>query len=262
VWADRLADAVGVPGVAIAGPVGRVGDLAEVAAGFRDEYYGLIPLVREASAGPGGAGAPLVTTGVLDWGRCAWGERPIRFARRRWAAPVVDLAAVDDLDPAAPTTRGVRRWLARTAGPKLLVANQTRVVELAVDQEGAWVPSVPTLAVVPHRREDLWLLAAAAASPTATAWLWRRAPGTALNRDAIKVAAGHLADMPLPPDRPAWRDAAAALEDFVAGGDIGSLDAYAAAAAAAYGAPSELVGWWRDRLPAIESTRPGSVPLV
>jgi len=250
VWADRLADAVGVPGVAVgAGSAGRLGDRAEVAAGFRDEYYGLIPLVREAADRPDGDRAPLVTTGVLDWGRCAWGERPVRFARRSWAAPVIDLSAVDDLDPAAPTTRGVRRWLARTGGPKLLVANQTRVVELAVDVEGTWVPSVPTLAVVPPQPEDLWLLAAAAASPTATAWLWRRAPGTALHRDALKVAAGHLAALPLPVDEGAWQEAATALEGFVTHHDADAFEAYVTAAAAAYRSPPDLVAWWRARLP-------------
>jgi hypothetical protein len=267
VWADRLADAVGVPEVSMgAGSAGRLGDRAEVAAGFRDEYYGLIPLVREAAAQPDADRAPLVTTGVLDWGRCAWGERPVRFARQSWAAPVVDRAGVDALDPAAPTTRGVRRWLTRTGAPKLVVANQTRVVELAVDVEGTWVPSVPTLAVVPHRPEDLWLLAAAAASPAATAWLWRRAPGTALHRDALKVAAGHLADLPLPVDEDPWREAAAALEVFVtdAGTEAGAtaFDSYVAAAAAAYRSTPELVEWWRARLPAMESTPTGSLPLV
>lgn len=267
VWADRLADAVGVPAVRVgAGSAGRLGDRAEVAAGFRDEYYGLIPLVREASAQPGADRARLVTTGVLDWGRCAWGDRPVRFARQRWTAPVVDLAGAEALDPTAPTTRGVRRWLARTSGPKFVVANQTRVVELAVDVEGTWVPSVPTLAVVPHRPEDLWLLAAAAASPAATAWLWRRAPGTALHRDALKVAAGHLADLPLPVDEGAWRAAATALEGFVTGAGTeagpGAFDSYVTAAAAAYRSTPELVGWWRARLPAIESTPTGSRPLV
>ena len=357
-WADRLADAVGVPAVEIdESACVRLGALAEVAAGFRDEYYGLVPLVREAEppggghplgdaerpAGgdgeqprggegerlrdgqrpsdaerprggegerlsdgqrlgegeqPGGGDAErpgggegerpgggegeqpeggegerpsegerpgvgdgearLVTTGALDWGRTSWGERPARFAKRIWNAPVVDAAAAAALDPAHPVTRAVWRWLERTSGPKLLVASQTRVVELAVDPGGRWVPSVPTLAVVPRNPDDLWLLAAAVSSPTATAWLWRRAPGTALSRDALKVAARDLADLPLPSDRGAWEQAAAAFRAYVEAPDPAAFGVYAEAAARAYGASPELVAWWRDRAQSsIDSTRGG-----
>jgi len=161
------------------------------------------------------------------------------------------------LDPGVSSTRAVRRWIERTSGPKLLVANQTRVVELAVDRAGAWVPSVPTLAVVPYDPGDLWLIAAAVGSPTATAWLWRRAPGTALSRDALKIAPRDLADLPLPSDRVAWEAAAAALDAYVACPADDAFAAYVEAAAAAYGAPADLVAWWRARLPPrIDSTPP------
>ena len=258
VWADRLADAVGAPRVALdEGDVVRLGTLADVAAGFRDEYYGLVPLVREASDGGSAEEAPLVTTGAVDWGRSGWGERPVRFAKRSWKAPVVDLAGLRGLDPSMQTTRAVRRWIERTSGPKLLVANQTRVVEPAVDRLGAWVPSVPTLAVVPYNPDDLWLVAAAVGSPTATAWLWRRAPGTALSRDALKIAPRDLADLPLPSDRVAWSAAAEALDAYVARPTDSAFEAYVDAAAAAYGAPPELVAWWRARVPPrIDSTPP------
>ena len=258
VWADRLADAVGAPRVALdEGDVVRLGTLADVAAGFRDEYYGLVPLVREASDGGSAEEAPLVTTGAVDWGRSGWGERPVRFAKRSWKAPVVDLAGLRGLDPSVQATRAVRRWIERTSGPKLLVANQTRVVEPAVDRLGAWVPSVPTLAVVPYNPDDLWLVAAAVGSPTATAWLWRRAPGTALSRDALKIAPRDLADLPLPPDRVAWAAAAEALDAYVARPTDSAFEAYVDAAAAAYGAPPELVAWWRARVPPrIDSTPP------
>lgn len=251
-WADRLADAAGVPAVDVElHAVERLGDRATVAAGFRDEYYGLVPLVRESA----GSELPrLVTTGSLDWGRGSWGERPTVFAKRTWHEPVVDVAGV-------VPGRGVRRWIERTAGPKLLVANQTRVVELAVDDEGLCVPSVPTIAVVPFRPDDLWLLAAAVASPTATAWLWRRAPGTALSRDALKIAAPDLAELPLPTDDGAWLQAADAFRDFVSQPSVAAFDVYTGAAAAAYRADPTLVAWWRARvtLPTIARSSPASL---
>jgi len=261
-WATRLADAVGVPSVSLGeGARAVLGERAEVAAGFRDEYYGLIPLVREAATGEGDPGAPLVTTGIVDWGRSGWGRRPTRFAKRQWSAPVVDVALLDGA--AGRPNRAVRRWIERTAGPKLLVATQTRVVELAVDEQGSWVPSVPTLAIVPRSVDDLWLLAAAVASPTATAWLWRRAPGTALSRNALKVAARDLSELPLPVDAVLWAAAADAFRAYASAPSAAAFEDYVVAAAGAYDAPDDLVAWWRDRVePVIDSTRDVEVPLV
>jgi hypothetical protein len=253
-WADRLADAIGVPKVDDARtgarpqpPPRRLGDRATVLAGFRDEYYGLVPLVREADTAPADGARPLVTAGVIDWGRCLWGQRSSRFAKQMWASPVVDLDRRDPEDD--DVARAAARWVRRTAVPKIVVATQTRVVEAAVDETGCWVPSVPTLAVLPERPDDdLWLLAAAVAAPTATAWLLRRAPETGLSRGALKIAARDLADLPLPIDDAAWQDAAAALQAYVREPNTAHVGSFARSAGAAYGAPQSLVDWWRSRL--------------
>jgi hypothetical protein len=258
-WHDLLADATGIPALRVAGR-GRLADRAATLAGFRDEYYGLAALVRDATpaerAGPGaggGEGRALVTVGSIDWGRLAWGRRPVRFAKRRWEAPVVELARVE-----ADATPAARRWVSRTAVPKLLIATQTRVVEAAVDERGDWVPSVPVIVVVPRCPEDLWPLAAAVLSPAASVWLSRRSPGVALARGALKVAARDLADLPLPADAAAWAAAAAALQAYVLASDgpgpgaaTRALDAFSEAAAAAYGSPPAVVRWWRERLDAV-----------
>lgn len=254
-WADRLADAIGVPPAALV-PGPCLGDVAAVTAGFRDEYYGLVPLVREAS-GPNDGAMALVTAGVLDWGRCVWGERPTRFAKQPWQAPVVDA----DLAPDEPTAivRAGLRWAERHRCPKILVASQTRVVEAAVDEAGTWVPSVPVVSVVPHDPADLWRLAAAVSSPAATAWLFRRAPGTALGKGALKIAASDLAALPLPPPGAAWDDAASALRAYACEEASPAHQArFADAAAAMYGSSAELVTWWQDRLdPPLAPARPG-----
>ena len=151
---------------------------------------------------PGAPVAPLVTSGLVDWVGCGWGTRQVRYARRRWEAPVVDLDRLSGAPPVA------QRWVARYRAPKLVVASQTRVVEAAVDPAGDWVPSVPALAVVPHDPDDLWRLAAALLAPAASAWLAHRSGGTALDGRAIKVAKPDLAALPLPGDPTAW-DAAA-----------------------------------------------------
>lgn len=239
-WGWLWARALDLPFVELdSGPA--LGERATVVAGFRDQYYGLVDVVRErAPSGADDGGAPLVTSGALDWAACAWGDRPVRFAKRRWRAPVVDLGRLaTDAPPVA------QRWVERTRAPKLVVATQTRVVEAAVDVGGTWVPSVPTLAVVPTDGDDLWRLAAAVLSPAATAWLVRRAAGTGLDRGALKVAGPDLAALPLPVDGEAWDAAADSLRAFVAAPSPAALDAYLDSARRAYRAPDALTAWWR-----------------
>jgi hypothetical protein len=219
-----------------------VGERAAVYAGFRDQYYGLAGVTVERGDLPATAPvAPLVTSGLVDWMGCAWGTRPVRYARRRWLAPVIDLDRLAEAPPVA------RRWVARSQAPKLVVASQTRVLEAAVDPDGAWVPSVPALAVVPHDPAELWLLAAAVLAPAASAWLARRSGGTALDGRALKVAKPDLAALPLPGDATAWAGAAAALVRYAADPGPVALDEYLRAAEAAYGASAEVTAWWRAR---------------
>ena len=245
-WSERFADAVGIPRVRTPS-AGTIGDLAIVIAGFRDEYYGLVDAVREHTAGDDAA-APLVTSGLIDWLGCSWGRRPARFAKRTWRAPVVDLAELASAGGSA-----ARRWVARSRVPKLLVATQTRVVEAAVDAAGSWVPSVPVVAVVPNDPADLWRLAAAVASPAATAWLLGRAPGTALARGAIKVAAPDLLALPLPIDRAAWDEAAAAVRVLTTGPPAPTACVrFLEAAAVAYATPPSVEAWWRQRAPTVD----------
>jgi N-6 DNA Methylase len=249
-WARLWARNLDLPAVEL--PTGpTLGDRATIVAGFRDQYYGLVAAVREAGTRrPGEGAAPLVTSGALDWAACAWGRRPVRYAKRRWQAPVVDL---DRLSAGAPPV--ARRWVERTRVPKLVVATQTRVVEAAVDDEGTWVPSVPALAVVPTVGEEagdaagvgLWHLAAAVLSPAATAWLARRAGGTGLERAALKVAAPDLAALPLPADRSAWDAAAGALAAFASAPADAALAAYLDAIGQAYGTAPALSRWWLQR---------------
>jgi hypothetical protein len=240
-WGDTWARALGLPDLPdLPGP--ELGERATVVAGFRDEYYGLVGAVREQD-GHRAATAPLVTSGILLWGRSDWGERPVRFAKRRWRAPVVDLSALDEPDRAA-----ARRWVERTRHPKLVVATQTSVIVPAVDEAGAWVPCVPVVAIVPHDPTDLWHLAAAVASPVASAWMARRAAGTGLDRHALRISGPALSALPLPTADGAWDDAAAALRDFAAAPGDDALQLYAEAAGRAYGAPAGLTGWWFERM--------------
>ncbi len=225
-WAPLAARARGVPEVDLGdGPA--LATLATATAGFRDQFYGLADHVQE-----GGTGSPLVTSGLIDPARCRWGERPARFAGKRWERPTVDLETVEP---------DVRRWFAARLVPKVLVASQTRVIEAVVDEAGTWLPSVPVVSVeAPPDR--LWDIAAALLAPPVSAWALGRALGTALTSDGVRVSARLVLDVPLPTDADAWAAAATALR-------AGDLDAYGPLACQAYGVDEAVAGWWSSRLP-------------
>lgn len=263
-WSAEIAAGRGTPLVALGGrrrrgpEPERLLDRARVLASFRDHYYGLVPHVADARATrpgdpdgrradhplrPGSASRdpavhPLVTAGLIDVGRCGWGERPVRFAKRSWARPVVDVAAV------RASSRRLDGWLDVVLAPKVVVASQTRVVEAAADRAGRWVPSTPTISVVPHDAAELPLLLAAVCAPPASAWMAARAAGSALSADTIRVTRGLLEALPLPSDGAAWTEAADALA-------AGDLEVFADAAASMYGldraTAREVLAWWRLR---------------
>jgi hypothetical protein len=93
--------------------------------------------------------------------------------------------------------------------PKVVVATQSRVVEAAVDRDGAWIPSTPVISLTaPADRLDH--VAAALLAPPATVWALRRFAGAALATGAVKLAARQVLELPLPEPGDDW-DAAARL---------------------------------------------------
>jgi SAM-dependent methyltransferase len=236
-WSWLIADESGIPTLADEDvcPVGavpdrsrrgRLADLARVTADFRDQYYGLVGAVSDHAAGP-----PLVTCGLIDPGCCHWGGRPVRFAKQRHGAPRVDLTR---LEPR------MQRWAASRLVPKVLVASQTQVIEAVADPDGAWLPSVPVVSVLPYDPADVWRVAAVLTSPVASAWLANRSLGSGLSARTLRVTAADIADVPLPDDDDAWSVATRALQHA-------DTAACGAAMAHAYRTSTDeraLLDWW------------------
>jgi hypothetical protein len=228
---------------------GRLGDRARLNANFRDEYYGMIPAVGDHATGP-----QLITSGLVDPARSWWGERPIKFAKRSYTRPRVDLARLDD---------DMVRWARRRLVPKVLVANQTRIVEAVCDPGGEWLPAVPVLGIYPTGAhwDDVdprpvgelagcaWEIAAVLTSAVASAWLWHRGAGTGLSADSIRLSPVTLAELPWPAG-----DLDAAV-DAVRRGDVRGCSA---AVNTAYGVTDDgvLVDWWTTSLLRIELRQP------
>ncbi len=247
-WAPLLAG-VARPPVGRVDGSGRLGDVSQATAGFRQHFYGLVGAVEEAGecgdSGDGRGCHPLVTSGLIHPGSCLWGRRPARFAGRRWQAPVVWPDRIHD--------RNVRRWVSDRFNPKVLVATQTRVIEAFADHEGHTVPSTPVIEVAgpPDR---LAHVVAVLLAPPVTAWALHNYGGAALSADAIKLSARQVLDAPLPRHTDLWDTGASLLPNVAAASDESawrqSLVELGTAMCEAYDAePDGLVEWWAARLP-------------
>lgn len=175
-WSGLLADR---PLPAHCGAV--LGDIATFTADFRDQYYGLIDAVADRGTGP-----PLITSGLIEPNECWWGRRSVRFGKRRFSAPRVD---VSSLSPR------LQRWASQRLVPKILVANQTKRIEAVIDRDGAWLPSVPVITCTTTRLDTV---AAVLHSDEATEWVRYHAAGSGLSASAVRLTARLLASIPLP----------------------------------------------------------------
>lgn len=259
-WAPLLADLRRLPDIEL-DPTRTLGSMVETTAGFRDQFYGLIPFVSEAEADQPrqpdqprpGQQAKLVTSGLIDPANALWGRRTTRFGGVSWAAPVIDLDRLRDEDPK------LWAWGRARLAPKVLLATQTRVLEALVDRDGTCWPSVPVVAVgAPVDR--LSHVAAVLLAPPVSVWTMGSFGGTALSADALKLAARQVLDVPLPVDDGAWDRGAAAFEraEGCAADDdeVGwsrHIDELGAHMCEAYRVGTEVLDWWRARLPPFRS---------
>lgn len=265
-WSPLLAAARGVPPVARLAVGGALAERATATADFRQHYYALKGLVREAPPSrsnpgrrPGGSArgrAPVVTVGHVDAAALGWGVQPVRLHGRAWMRPEVSRS-----DLAAHALAGP--WATRRLVPKVLVATQTRAIEAWVDAHGVVLPSTPLISVMPKQLAELWHVAAALMSPVATAFAWWRHAGAALAPTALKLSARQVLELPVPDARDArrrraWNDGARFLEAWHANAAcVASRDAYVDAMATAYGVPTQarrdaLAAWWRSLLPKVQ----------
>ena len=240
-WGSVAAATMNVPQVNLTRQPGNtIGDVASATAGFRDQFYGFVPFVSEcASEEVPATHAKLVTVGMIDVLGLGWGTRSFKFAKRPFERPVVDLVALADQNPK------LADWVAARRRPKLLVATQTRVVEVWIDMRGEAIPATPVVSVEPFTDDldQLWMLAAALSAPALSAHFLAVNFGTAMSLNAMKIAARDVLAAPLPTDKVAWREAAALLQSKPV-----DHAGFAMLMGRAYRtADDELVSWWLDR---------------
>lgn len=236
-WTRVVTATLGVPALdeAMIRTDGTLSDRADLNQNFRDEYYALVGAVRDDADGP-----MFITSGLIDPGCSLWGERPVKFAKRRFTRPRVDLSQLEGR---------FTDWAERKLVPKVLVANQTKLVEAVADVDGAWLPGVPIISVTP--RDDVVdpvhmvrEIEALLTSPVASAWCWHVGGGTGMSSTAVRLSPAILGRIPWPAG-----DLTTAVDALTAGDREGCgaavLDAFGLAGEAA----SELLSWWRAGLP-------------
>ena len=212
-WGALVAAAEGLPAIRRTSgtPLGRLGEVVRFSAGFRDEYYAMLELAQEATL-PEREGPPevpagfaaLVSSGLIDPGVCRWGGKSMRFGKRRWESPVVDLGSLEADD--APTST----WAKRQLVPKVLVASQTRVIEAAPDGQGRAIGLTPVIAGVP-KGITLGHLLAVLCSPVSTLSLVVAMAGSGLGKAGVRVSTRALGDLELPVHQGPWDEAAGLL---------------------------------------------------
>jgi len=224
-----------------------LGEFCSITADFRDQYYGLIPFVKEDD---GKGGRPrLLTTGLVDPAHVLWGQTHTRFGKRRWDAPVVDISALH-------AEGSLSHWATSRLVPKLVVASQTKVIEAVVDDQGQYLPSVPLLTLIPDDDSLVWHLLAVLLSPYASHWAHSNFQGAGMNTEAIKVSAKQLASLPMPSRQADWdlgaRHAEHATKAATEVVREAELLAMARAMNEAYGVGDELLVWWAKRLGVVD----------
>ena len=243
-WTEIISAVSGVPSVNLQGPELR--KICSSTAGFRDQFYGLKEYVFEKHLCEGDW-APLITVGMIDPFRNRWGKGAFRYANKSWIEPVVDLDALKN------GNSELYHWVRDRLRPKVLVATQTKVLEVLPDPEGCFIPSTPVISVECDPK-DIWRISAALSSPAASARAFARAAGAALSSDTLKLSATQISEIPLPEKTHEWNQAAQfAKKAYSADSErmwASYLRKIGSETAKAYELNDDVFEWWLNRLPA------------
>ena len=250
-WTALTTDLLGIPAVQVAaGPT--LADIGcRATSGFRDQFYGFVHATHERRDRPD-APLRLVSVGMIDPLGLGWGRRPARFAGRDFVEPVVDVDALDDR---------LTAWVEARCGTKLLVATQTKVIEVAVDEVGDCVPLTPGDRAPSSRRLAVARGGRADQSGGHRDRVSRRHRQRARHERhqvvgaTVARIAGPRTTASVGATAPTWRGALARET----GDRRALLRALAETMCAAYGQPVEpLTSWWMDRLPKVALTTTAS----
>ena len=196
-WANAMAIVQDVPRVHLSGD--KLGERSAATAGFRDQFYGLAPHVYENDINQTTA-APLITVGMIDPLRNRWGTANFRYAGKSWSKPVVNLETLNQAD------QELYEWVKERLRPKVLLATQTKVLEVIPDLDGKLIPSTPVISIECDP-QDIWKITAVLSSAAMSAYAFSTTAGSALSSNTIKLSAKQVMNLPLPSESNHWTKA-------------------------------------------------------
>ncbi|MDO9176360.1 MAG: hypothetical protein Q7V62_16250, partial [Actinomycetota bacterium] len=91
-------------------------------------------------------------------------------------------------------TPALQRWATTRLVPKILIANQTKLIEAVHDPAGEWLPSVPVITCLTEQPERVL---AVLASGAANEWVHHHAAGSGLSAASVRLNPRLLASIPL-----------------------------------------------------------------
>ncbi|MBT95230.1 MAG: hypothetical protein CL431_04585 [Acidimicrobiaceae bacterium] len=241
-WASAIAIAQGAPAINLEG--NHLGEIASATAGFRDQFYGLAPHVTEYKSEMTDV-APLITVGMIDPLRNRWGSAQFRYAGKSWLKPVVDLRSLLKQD------EELYEWVKDRLKPKVLLATQTKVIEVLPDPEGKLIPSTPVISIE-CASQDVWKIASALSSAAMSAHVFSKVAGSALSSNTIKLSAKQVNALPLPYDLQRWEQASYHAHQVFnsKAKDVDLIQKMSQQISLAYDCSDTLLeDWWAKRLP-------------
>lgn len=254
-WGPLAAPLLGIPAVRTSHER-TLGDVSSATADFRDEYYGLRGHLLESAHTPSEGCPPVINAGMIDLAVCRWGDRPVKLLGEQWHAPRLRLSSIAD--------QHLLRWAARRLVPKILVATQTRTVEVYVDEAGALLPTTPLITVVPKDPAEIWRLAAQLACPQAAAFAAAETFGAGLSLGAIRLSATQIQSMPMLLDGVHADAAATALRSAHHAADTEAraeaLRAFGRCALSGSPDREQVFDWWWQNLRRGVNRRPTAQP--
>ena len=243
-WANALAITQDVPTVHLSGE--KLGEVSAATAGFRDQFYGLAPHVCEHDINQT-AVAPLITVGMIDPLRNRWGTANFRYAGKFWSRPVVNLQSLNETD------QELYEWVQDRLRPKILLATQTKVLEVIPDLDGKLIPSTPVISIECDPQE-IWKITAVLSSAAMSAYAFSTTAGSALSSNTIKLSAKQVIDLPLPSESrhltKASKHAESAFNAETTEEKKEQILKMSEEINTAYGCDNEILQkWWIQRLP-------------
>ena len=97
-------------------------------------------------------------------------------------------------------------WVKERLRPKVLLATQTKVLEVVPDLDGKLIPSTPVISIECDP-QDIWRITAVLSSAAKSAYAFSTTAGSALSSNTIKLSAKQVMNLPLPSESNHWTKA-------------------------------------------------------